>query len=75
MKNRLQAAIMWLYRRMLIIPLAESVSNGDVLRKMETKRHILTIRKRQLELLEHILRTEGFKNLAFIGHSVAKGTS
>lgn len=49
MKMALEATEMWLYIRMLRISWIEDVSNEEVIKKMETRRKLILIRKKGLE--------------------------
>ena len=70
MRQRLEAAEMWFYRRMLRISWTEHKSNEEVLRMAGVERNLLkNIRKRQLEFLGHILRKEGLENLCLAGRT------
>ena len=59
MEKRLEAAEMWLYRRMLAISWVRKVTNEEVLMKMRTERQLLaTIRERQWRFAGHVLREQ-----------------
>ena len=60
----LKAFEMWIYRRVLKIPLTARVFNDEVLRTMNVNRQlILTIKKRKNSYLAHILRNNKYKIL------------
>ena len=68
LKDRLQAAEMWFYRRMLRISWTDRVTNQEVLRRAGTERTLVKeIRKRQLNFLGHVLRKEGVEHLTLTG--------
>ena len=68
MKNKINAAEMWFYRRMLKIPWTARVTNEEVLRRVNQKRSLLrTIRKRQIEFLGHVIRREKIEHLCLTG--------
>ena len=49
--DKLEAFEMWLYRRMLRISWKEHKTNGELLRKMKTKRSLLnTIKKKEMSI-------------------------
>ena len=73
MRSKLEAAEMWFYRRMLKIPWTDHVTNEEVLKKIGTKRKLLTsVRKRLLEFLGHVMRKESLENLTLTGHIEGK---
>ncbi len=64
MRNKLEAAVMWFYRRMLNISSTDHVTSEEVLDNVGTERKLLQIiRKRLLEFLEHVMRKESLENL------------
>ena len=68
MKNKINAAEMWFYRRMLKIPWTARVTNEEVLRRVNQERSLLrTIRKRQMEFLGHVIRREKIEYLYLTG--------
>ena len=68
MKNKINAAEMWFYRRMLKIPWTARVTNEEVLRRVNQERSLLrTIRKRQIEFLGHVIRREKIEHLCLTG--------
>ena len=68
MEKRLEAAEMWIWRRVLNVPWTDRVRNERILERMGTERELLvTIRKRQLQFLGHVLRMEGLENLCLTG--------
>ena len=57
LKDKLRAAEMWFYRRMLRITWVDRITNIEVLTRLNcTQSIITTIRKRQLNFLGHVLR-------------------
>lgn len=65
---------MWFSRRMLRMPRTNHVCNEEVLRKIRvTRKRILTMRKRQLNFLQHIIRKEGQKILILTLHIPRQG--
>ena len=68
MEKRLQSVEMWFYRRMLRISWTDHMSNEEVLAKAGTRRKlVVTIRKRQLQFLGHVLRKEELEDVAITG--------
>jgi hypothetical protein len=68
MKRRLESCEMWFLRRMMKISWTEKVCNEDVLTRAEVKRKLMSnIRVKQIEFLGHIIRKDGFENLAITG--------
>ena len=66
--NKLNAAEMWFYRRMLRISWTNRITNEEVLRRIGMQRTLVKeIRKRQLNFLEHILRKEKIEHLCLTG--------
>lgn len=57
--KRLEAFEMWTYRRMLKISWTDKISNIRVLQKLNKEKEImLTVKRRKLEYLGHIMRNE-----------------
>ena len=57
LKNKINAAEMWFYRRMLRISWVDRVTNEEVLERVGQGRALLgTIMRRQMEFLGHIIR-------------------
>ena len=68
MINHLEAAEMWLHRRMLKISGTEHVTNEEVLRIAQTERMLMkTIVKRQQKFVGHIIRKDGLEKLVLSG--------
>ena len=68
MEKKLEAAEIWIWRRVLSVPWTTRVTNQRILERMDTTRVLLnTIRKRQLQFLGHVLREEGLENLCLTG--------
>ena len=66
--NKLNAAEMWFYRRMLRISWTNRITNEEVLRRIGMQRTLVKeIRKRQLNFLGHILRKEKIEHLCLTG--------
>jgi len=67
-EKKLEAAEMWLYRRMMRISWIKKVSNEKVLQMVKKERSLLrTIRKRQLKFVGHVIRKEGLEKLILEG--------
>ena len=68
MKNKLRAAEMWFYRRMLRISWRDRVTNEDVMARLGVQRSLVKeIRKRQLNFIGHIIRREKIEHLCLTG--------
>ena len=68
MRDRLEAAEMWLLRRMLRIPWTARMTNEEVRERAGVKREVIaTIRARQLNFLGHILRENKLEKLTLQG--------
>ena len=53
---------MWTYRRILKITWRDRVSNQEVLRRMRTKRSLITsVKKRKLDYFGHLIRNDGLQ--------------
>ena len=51
-EDKLEPVEMWIFRRLMKIPLTEKISNVDVLRRISNERILIkTIRKRQMTFL------------------------
>ncbi|CAG9831261.1 unnamed protein product [Diabrotica balteata] len=62
--KRLEAFEMWCYRRMLKIFWIDRVTNEEVLHRMGTERElVITIKRRKLKYLGHIMRNKQLDNL------------
>ena len=70
MEGRLE---MWFLRRMFRIAWSDHVTNEEVLRRARRERSLMiSIRKRQLQFLGHIMRKEGLENLTLTGRIEGK---
>ena len=59
LKNKINAAELWFYRRMLRISWTDRITNEEVLGRVNQQRTLLrVIRKRQMEFLGHVIRRE-----------------
>ena len=59
MEDKLAAAEMWFYRRMLMVSWKEMVTNKEILNRMRTKRLLVdTIRGRQWKFIGRVVREE-----------------
>ena len=68
MRGKLEAAEMWLLRRMLRIPWTARRTNQQVLQMARTSRSLMTtIRKRQLRYLGHVLRGSSLEKHCLLG--------
>ena len=66
--NKIRAAEMWFYRRMLRISWVDRVTNEEVLERVGQGRALLgTIKRRQMEFLGHIIRREKLEHLCLTG--------
>ena len=63
MKNKLRAAEMWFYKRMLRISWRDRVTNEEVMGRLCVKE----IRKRQVSFIAHIIRGEKTEHLCLTG--------
>ena len=64
MTDRLAAAEMWFYRKILRISYIDHFQNEDVLKRMSVKRQLIyIIRKQQMEFFGHIIETKKWKTL------------
>lgn len=67
LRIRLGAFEMWTYRRMLSISWTQKVTNVSVLQRVGQKRNLmLTIKKRKVSYLGHVLRHERYDLLQLI---------
>ena len=67
-ERRLEAAEMWFIRRILRVSWTERKTNIEVMKEAGYKRSLMkTIRKRQMEFLGHIRRTDGIEKLMLSG--------
>lgn len=65
--KRLEAFEMWVYRRILRISYTEHITNIEVLRRMGKEKEIsLTVKKRKLEYLGHLMRHDKYRLLQLI---------
>ena len=68
MQEKLEAAEMWLWRRILKIPWTARRTNAEVLRQMGTERELMmTIRKRQMRFLGHVMRRNEMESVVLTG--------
>ena len=79
MEQKLMAAEMWFWRRMMRISWTDKLNNEAVLEKVGVERQLLnTIRRSQWNFVGHVLRREGGieKNIleAEMGRKRARGT-
>lgn len=67
LSKRLEAFEMWVYRRMMKISWTDRVSNNTVLQRMNKKLELLkTIKRRKLQYLGHIMRSDKYNLLRLI---------
>ena len=67
-ENRLKAAEMWFYRRMLKISWTSHQSNEEVLRRMATDRALIaTIQQRRMSFFCHLIRKNEVERLSITG--------
>ncbi len=67
-EQRLQAAEMWFWRRMLKISWTKRRTNEEVLQGVDVGRELMgTVRSRQIRFLGHVMRTEGLEHLSLTG--------
>ena len=68
MEKRLEAAEMWIWRKVLGISWIDRVSNVQVLERVNTVRELLRkVRERQLQFLGHVMRGGKLENLCLTG--------
>ena len=68
MERRLEAAEMWMYRRMLRTSWKDFKTNEEILRIAKTRREILReIKSRQMSFLGHIMRHGDMEKLVLTG--------
>ena len=68
MQGILEAAEMWLWRRILKIPWTARKTNEEVLRRMGTEREMVkTKRKRQMRFLGHVMRRNEMEAVVMTG--------
>ena len=68
MEKKLEAAEMWMWRRMLRISWRDRVINEVVLRRMGVGRGLMKhIRERQLRFLGHVMRRGELENVCLTG--------
>ena len=63
MRNKLKAAEMWFYRRMLRVSWRDRVTNEEVLRRALLRE----LRGRQMNFLSHVIRSEKTEHLCLTG--------
>ena len=67
MEKRLDAAEMYLYRRMMRIPWTARVTNVEVLRRAGVERCLMKrVKTRQLKFLGHIVRAEELESVCLL---------
>ena len=67
-RDRLEAAEMWFFRRMMKIPWTARMTNVAVLQTAGYQRKMLaTIKRRQMKFLGHVYRKGSIENLALTG--------
>ena len=72
-RNYLEAAEMWFYRRMMRIPWTEKKRNEDVLRETNSQRELVTrIRRRQSAFFGHVMRRGGLEYIVSTGRLEGK---
>lgn len=72
--KRLEAFELWIYRRILRISWIDKVTNEEVLRRMQKdKEVILTIKRRKMLYMGHIMRGEKYRILQVIMQGKIKG--
>lgn len=65
--NKLESFEMWIYRRLLRVSWTDFVSNAEILRRLNTERHLLhTIKIRKTTYFGHIIRGEKYQLLVLI---------
>ena len=68
MRNRIEAAEMWFYRRMLRISWVAHVTNEEVLRRVGKGRELMaTVRERQLRFIGHVMREDDLEKIVITG--------
>ena len=68
LKNKIKAAEMWFYRRILRVSWVDRVTNEEILRRVGQGRALLgEIRRRQMEFLGHLIRGEGMEYRCLTG--------
>ena len=68
MRNKLKAAEMWFYRRMLNVSWMDRVTNEEVLARVGRQRALLReLRGRQMNFLGHVIRSEKIEHLCLTG--------
>ena len=67
-ERKLEAAEMWLIRRMMRISWTDKRTNESVLKEANLERSLIkTLRRRQLEFLGHVCRHKGLEHVAITG--------
>ena len=67
-RKKLEAMEMSIWRRMLKVSWTQRVTNEEIMRRVKTKRELITsICKRQLKFVGHIERKGGFESIYMIG--------
>ena len=73
MRERLDAAEMWFYRRILRISYKQHVTNERVLERMSAERELVkTIRAQQMKFFGHIMRNKEVENMIITGRLKAR---
>ena len=68
MREVLEAAEMWFYRRILRISYTQHVTNERVLEGMSAEKELIkTIRVKQMKFFGHIMRNKGVENMIITG--------
>ena len=67
-RRKLEAMEMRIWRRMLKVLWTQRVTNEEIMRRVKTKRELMTtICKRQLKFVGHIERKGGFESICMTG--------
>ena len=73
MLNKLEATEMWFLRKMQMISYTEHLTNVEVLRRVNTKKKILSETvNRPVKFFEHVMRKEEMENLVNTGYVEGK---
>ena len=68
LKAKINAAEMWFYRRMMRISWRDRITNEEVLARFGTRRALVgEIRRRQMNFVGHIIRSEKLEHLCLTG--------
>src|SRR5207244_982040 len=72
MAEKVEAAEMWFYRRILRTSYKKHITNEEVLNRMATKRNlIITIRRRQMSFFGRVMRNKEIENFSISGKGKA----